>query len=42
MIHAGDKAPSVSGRAYDGTSIDLGVPGKRTVLYFYPKAGTAG
>jgi peroxiredoxin len=42
VIKAGDKAPSVTGRAFDGTSIDLGTPGKRTVLYFYPKASTSG
>ena len=36
MIQAGDKAPSVSGAAYDGVTIDLGAPGKATVLYFYP------
>jgi peroxiredoxin len=42
VIHAGDKAPSVNGRAYDGASIDLGAPGRRTVLYFYPKASTPG
>jgi peroxiredoxin len=42
VIEVGDKAPSVRGVAYDGTAIDLGVPGKPTVLYFYPKASTPG
>ena len=42
MIQAGDRAPSVRGAAYDGTTIDLGAPGKPTVLYFYPKASTPG
>lgn len=42
MIQAGDKAPSVRGVAYDGTTIDLRAPGKPTVLYFYPKASTSG
>lgn len=26
-------------RSYDGRSVDLGAPGKRTVLWFTPKAG---
>lgn len=42
MIEAGNKAPSVRGTAYDGATIDLGAPGKATVLYFYPKASTSG
>jgi peroxiredoxin len=42
VIQVGDKAPAVIGRTYDGTTVDLGAPGKRTVLYFYPKAGTSG
>lgn len=42
VIRAGEKAPSVRGVAHDGTVIDLGTPGKPTVLYFYPKASTPG
>ena len=42
MLKAGDKAPAVSGTSYDGRSFDLGAPGKRTVLWFYPKANTGG
>jgi peroxiredoxin len=32
----------VVGRSYDGRTFDLGAPGKRTVLFFYPKANTSG
>ena len=39
---AGEKAPSVRGTTFDGRTIDLGAPGKPTVLYFYPKASTPG
>lgn len=42
MLDAGDKAPQVTGVAYDGETFDLGAPGKRTVLFFYPKANTGG
>ncbi len=42
MLDAGDKAPQVRGESYDGQTFDLGVPGKRTVLFFYPKANTGG
>jgi peroxiredoxin len=42
MLRAGDKAPSVTGTSYDGTTYDLGAPGRRTVLFFYPKANTGG
>jgi peroxiredoxin len=42
MLKEGDKAPQVTGVSYDGKSFDLGVPGKRTVLFFYPKANTGG
>ncbi len=42
MLDAGDKAPQVSGTSYDGRTFDLGAPGKRTVLFFYPKANTGG
>ena len=42
MIKPGDKAPAVVGTSYDGTTIDIGSPGKRTVLFFYPKANTPG
>jgi peroxiredoxin len=42
MLKEGDKAPAVTGVAYDGTALDLGAPGRRTVLFFYPKANTGG
>jgi peroxiredoxin len=42
MLKDGDRAPGVSGTAYDGTTFDLGAPGKRTVVFFYPKANTPG
>jgi peroxiredoxin len=42
MLKEGDKAPAVTGAAYDGKSFDFGAPGRRTVLFFYPKANTGG
>jgi peroxiredoxin len=42
MLKEGDQAPAVKGVSYDGRSFDLGAPGKRTVLFFYPKANTGG
>jgi hypothetical protein len=42
MLKEGDKAPAVTGVSYDGTSFDLGAPGRRTVLFFYPRANTGG
>ena len=42
MLKEGDKAPAVTGVSYDGASVDLGAPGKRTVLFFYSKANTGG
>ena len=32
----------VSGVSYDGSTYEFGAPGKRTVLWFYPKANTGG
>jgi peroxiredoxin len=42
MLKEGDKAPAVSGTSYDGRTFDLGSPGVRTVLWFYPEADTGG
>lgn len=42
MLKEGDKAPAVTGVSYDGASFDLGAPGIRTVLFFYPEANTGG
>jgi peroxiredoxin len=42
MLKVGDKAPAVAGTTFDGRTFDLGAPGVRTVLFFYPKANTGG
>ena len=42
MLKEGDQSPKVIGTSYDGVTIDLGAPGRRTVLWFYPKANTGG
>jgi peroxiredoxin len=42
MLKEGDGAPAVTGTSYDGRTFDLGAPGVRTVLFFYPKAATGG
>ena len=42
MVQQGDKAPALTGASHDGRTFDLGAPGRRTVLYFYPKANTSG
>jgi hypothetical protein len=42
VLKEGDKSPAVIGTSYDGATFDLGVPGRRTVLWFYPKANTGG
>jgi peroxiredoxin len=42
VLTAGEKAPAVVGTSYDGQTLDLGTPGRRTVLWFYPKANTGG
>jgi hypothetical protein len=42
VAQPGEKAPSIAGTTFDGRVIDLGSPGKPTVLYFYPKASTPG
>jgi len=42
MIGEGDKAPSITITASDGSSIDLAAPGRPLVLYFYPKDDTSG
>ena len=39
MLREGERVPAVVGTSYDGRTIDLGAPGKRTVLWFTPKAG---
>jgi peroxiredoxin len=42
MLKAGHNAPAAQGTSYDGRTFDLGAPGRRTVLFFYPKANTPG
>jgi peroxiredoxin len=42
VLKEGDRTPKVTGTTYDGRTIDVGAPGVRTVLWFYPKANTGG
>jgi peroxiredoxin Q/BCP len=42
MINEGDKAPAITATASDGSSVNLGSPGEKLVLYFYPKDDTSG
>ena len=42
MIGEGDKAPSITVTASDGSSVNLASPGQPLVLYFYPKDDTSG
>ena len=42
MINEGDKAPSLTVTATDGSSVNLASPGQPLVLYFYPKDDTSG
>ena len=42
MIGEGDKAPAICMSASDGSSVNLGAPGRPLVLYFYPKDDTSG
>jgi peroxiredoxin Q/BCP len=42
MIEEGSKAPAITVRASDGSSVDLASPGRPLVLYFYPKDDTSG
>lgn len=39
MLTEGGRSPAVVGTSYDGRPFDLGAPGKRTVLWFYPPGG---
>lgn len=42
MIGEGGKAPALSARASDGSTVDIGAPGTKLVLFFYPKDDTSG
>lgn len=41
-MKVGDKTPAMTVTASDGSTIDLGKPGRPLVLYFYPKDDTSG
>lgn len=42
MIEVGSKVPAMIAALSDGSNLDLGSPGGRLVLYFYPKDDTSG
>ncbi|MCY7271056.1 MAG: peroxiredoxin [Sphingomonas bacterium] len=42
MIGVGDKVPAMTTALSDGSTLDLGAPGGKLVLYFYPKDDTSG
>ena len=42
MIGVGDKVPGMSAALSDGSNLDLAAPGRKLVLYFYPKDDTSG
>ncbi len=42
MIGEGDQAPAISATASDGSTFNIGAPGRKLVLYFYPKDDTSG
>ena len=42
VIKAGDRAPAMSAALSDGSTLDIGAPGQKLVLYFYPKDDTSG
>ena len=42
MLTEGEKAPKLTGTTYDGQPFNVGAPGRRTVLWFFPKANTSG
>jgi hypothetical protein len=42
MLIEGEKSPGLTGTTYDGRTFDIGAPGRRTVLWFFPKADTGG
>jgi len=41
-MNEGDRAPSMTLTASDGSRVDLASPGQPLVLYFYPKDDTSG
>ena len=42
MVNEGDKAPALTLNPSDGRSVKLDCPGRKLVLYFYPKDDTSG
>ncbi len=42
MINEGDKAPAITATASDGSNVNFASPGRKLVLYFYPKDDTSG
>ena len=42
MINEGDKAPSLTMTASDGSEVNIASPGQPLVVYFYPKDDTSG
>jgi peroxiredoxin Q/BCP len=42
MIGEGEKAPSITVKASDGSEVSLAAAGQPLVLYFYPKDDTSG
>ncbi|MBA3669124.1 MAG: peroxiredoxin [Sphingomonas sp.] len=42
MIGEGGKAPTLSAKASDGSTVDIGAPESKLVLFFYPKDDTSG
>ena len=41
-MNEGDQVPALKTRLSDGTELDLSLPGRPLVLYFYPKDDTSG
>jgi len=39
MLAEGERSPKVVGVTSDGRTVELGPPGRRTVLWFSPKSG---
>ena len=39
MLKEGDRSPSLVARTHDDRSVNIGAPGRRTVLWFSPKGG---
>jgi hypothetical protein len=42
MLTEGERAPRLTGTSYDGRPFNIGTPGRRTVLWFFPEVDTGG